>query len=227
MSTAKQAEAVIEVTTATRPTPHHVVAAALEEPTIKEAIQRGIRKVRVKKYAAVTKSGRDGVCEHISDFVQATYLALLEHHAEAFAALNPEQRPQFVEKLAMRTAWHEVYPMKREVPLGEPFDGDHADNKTSPQLFACDDMSLNDQHRHADWMSVHALESELIEHIDRHRAETSPEEEPETKYERTCRRLGPQKADWMLDYENRRYESTRTSAERVRYYRLRKQLEAM
>src|ERR1700694_2213251 len=88
------------LTTATHPTPHDTVAAALEQPAIKEAIQRGTRKVRVKKYAAVTKSVRDGVCEHISDFVQATYLALLEHHAGEFAALTTEQRAGFVEKLA-------------------------------------------------------------------------------------------------------------------------------
>ena len=46
------------LTTATHPTPPDIAAAALEEPAIKEAIQRGTRKVRVKKYAAVTKSGR-------------------------------------------------------------------------------------------------------------------------------------------------------------------------
>jgi len=131
MSAAAQAEVVIEVTTATHPTPHEIVATALEEPAIKEAIQRGIRKVRVKKYAAVTKSGRDGVCEHISDFVQATYLALLEHPDE-FAALPAEERPQFVEKLAMSVSWKGVYPMKREVPLAEPFDGDEADSEASP-----------------------------------------------------------------------------------------------
>src|ERR1039458_9050629 len=101
MSTVAQAEVVIEVTTATHPTPHDIVAAALEEPAIKKAIQRGTRKVRVKKYTAVTKSGRAGVCEYTSDFEQTTYLALLERHAEAFAALNPEQRAGFVEKLAM------------------------------------------------------------------------------------------------------------------------------
>jgi hypothetical protein len=48
-------------------------------------------------------------------------------------------------------------------------------------------------------MSAHAEESKLIERIDRQRAQTPPEEEPETKYERMCRLLGPQKADWMLD----------------------------
>ncbi len=224
MSTAAQAKAVIEVTTA-HPTPHDIVAAALEEPAIKKAIRRGTRKARVKKYASVTKSGRDGVCEHTSDFEQETYLALLEQHPGTFAALSPEQRPQFVENLAMRVAWHEVYPMKREVPLAEPFDGDQADNEVSPQVSACDDISLNRQK--PDWMSAHAEESEIIERIDRQRAETSSEEEPETRYEHMCRLLGEQNADWMLDYENRRYESARTSAERVRYYRLRKQLEAM
>jgi hypothetical protein len=222
-----QAEAVIEVTTATHPTPHHTVAAALQEPAIKEAIQRGTRKARVKKYAAVTKSGRDGVREHTSDFEQATYLALLEHHGEEFAALTPEERPQFVEKLAMSIAWKEVYPMKREEPLAEPFDGDQADNGASPQVLACDDISLNGRNRHPDWMSAHALESERIEDIDRQRAETAPEEEPETKYERMCRRLGPQNADWMLDYEARRYQSARTSADRVKHYRLQKKLEGM
>jgi hypothetical protein len=227
MSAAAQAEVVIEVTTATHPTPHEIVATALEEPAIKEAIQRGIRKVRVKKYAAVTKSGRDGVCEHISDFVQATYLALLEHHAEAFAALNPEQRAGFVEQLAIRTARREVYPMKREEPLVEPFDGDQADNEASPQVFACDDISLTRQNRKPDWMSAHAEEAEIIERIDRQRAETAPEEEPETQYELMCRRLGEENADWMLGYENSRYKSAKTSAERVRYYRLRKRLEGM
>jgi hypothetical protein len=227
MSATAQAKAVIEVTTATHPTPHDVVAAALEEPAIKNAIRRGTRKARVKKYASVTKSGRDGVCEHTSDFEQTTYLALLEHHAEAFAALTAEQRPQFVEKLAMSVSWKEVYPMKREVPLAEPFDGDQADNEASPQVFACDDISLNGQNRHSDWMSAHAEESELIESIDRQRAETPPAEEPETEYELMCRRLGPQKADWMLDYENRRYETARTSAERVRFYRLRAMLKKM
>jgi hypothetical protein len=190
MSAAAQAEVVIEVTTA-HPTPHEIVATALEEPAIKGAIQRGMRK------AVVSKRGRDGVCEHISDFVQTTYLALLEHHAEAFAALNPEQRAGFVEKLATSIACHEVYLMTLEESLAEPFDGDQADNEASPQVPACDDISLNRQK--PDWMSAHAEESKLIERIDRQRAQTPPEEEPETKYERMCRLLGPQKADWMLD----------------------------
>src|SRR5437763_15372141 len=97
--------------------PRETVAAVLQEPAIKKAIRRGSRKARVKEYASVTKSGRDGVCEHISDFEQATYLALLEHHAQTFAALAAEQRAGFVEKLAMRIAWQEVYQVKREVPL--------------------------------------------------------------------------------------------------------------
>jgi len=224
MSAAAQAEVVIEVTTA-HPTPHEIVATALEEPAIKGAIQRGLRKVRVKKYAAVTKSGRDGVCEHTSDFVQTTYLALLEHHAEAFAALNPEQRAGFVEKLATSIACHEVYLMKREEPLAEPLDSDQADNEASPQVSACDDISLNRQK--PDWMSAHAEESKLIERIDRQRAETPPEEEPETRYERKCRLVGEENADWMLDYENHLYESAKTSADRVKYHRLRKKLNGM
>lgn len=97
------------LTTATHPTLHEIVGASLEEPAIKTAIQRGTRKVRVQKYAAITKSGRDGVSEHTSDFVQATYLALLEDHAEGFAALMREQRAGFVEKLAMSVSWKEVY----------------------------------------------------------------------------------------------------------------------
>jgi hypothetical protein len=225
MSTPAQAEVVIEVTTATLPTPHDVVAAALEELAIKEAIQRGTRKVRVKKYAAVTKRGRDGVCDHTSDFEQAAYLALLEHHAEEFATLIPEQRVEFVEKLAMSVSWKEVYPMRSEVPLAEPIDDDQADNEASPQVLACDDISLNRQK--PDWMSAHALESAIIECIDWRRAGTPLQEQPETEYERMCRLLGPRKADWMLDYDNHRYESARTSAERVRYHRLRKNLVGM
>jgi hypothetical protein len=204
--------------------PAVIVAVALEEPAIREAIQRGARKAQVKKYSAVTKNGRDGVCEHTSDFVQATYLALLEHHAEAFAALAQEERAGFVEKLATSVAWREVYPMKREVPLAEPFDGDEVGSE-GPHVFACDDISLNGQSRHPTWISAHAIESELIERIDRRRAKTPLEEQPEPKYERMCRLLGAQKAGWMLDYENRRYESAKTPAERVRYFRLRKKLE--
>jgi hypothetical protein len=222
MSAAAQAELVIEVTTATHPTPHETVVAVLEDPTIKEAIQRGTRKARVKKYASVTQRGRDGVREHTSDFVQATYVALLEHHAEEFAALTAEGRAGFIEKLAMKVAWHEVYPMKREVPLAEPFDGDQNDNEAGPEVFACDDISLNRQK--PDWLSAHAVESGLIESIDR-RAETPPEEEPETQYERMCRLFGQKNADWVLDYETRRYQSARTSADRVKYHRLRKRAE--
>jgi len=226
MSTSAQTQAVIEVTTATHPTPVEVVAAALAEPSIKEAILRGARKARVKKYASVTKSARNGVCEHTSDFEQATYLALLEHHAEEYIALRPDERPSFVEELAIRTAWREVYQMKREVPLAEPFDGDQDDSEgAGPRVFACDYISLNGKHRHPDCISARAFESSLIERIDR--GKTPPDEQPETKYERTCRLLGPQKADWMLEYENHRYESAKTPAERVRYFRLRKQLEGM
>ena len=214
-------------TAATPPNPRDTVAVVLEDPAIKEAIQRGARKTKVKKYSAVTKqNGPDGVFEHISDVVQATYLALLENHTEEYTALTPEERPRFVEQLAMRTAWHEVYRMKREVPLAEPFDSDHLGSK-GPRVFACDDISLNRRKRHPSWISAHAFESDLIERIDRQRADTSPEETPETKYERVCRLLGAQTADWMLDYEYHRYESAKTSAERVRYCRLRKRLDRM
>jgi hypothetical protein len=92
-----------------------------------------------------------------------------------------------------------VYRMKLEVPL----DRDRAGSEGS------------------------SLESELIERIDRQRAAIPPEEQTETKYERMCRLLGAQKADWMLDYENHRYDSAKTSAERVRYCRLRKKLDGM
>src|ERR1700674_187128 len=84
---------VIAQTTATLPNPRETVAVALEDPAIKGAIQRGARKAQVKKYAAVTKNGRDRVCEHTSDFVQATYVALLENHTEEYIALTPEERP--------------------------------------------------------------------------------------------------------------------------------------
>ena len=227
MSTATQAQVVIEVTTTTDPTLRDIVAAAFEEPAVKKAIQRGTRKAQVKKYASVTKSARNGLCSHTSDFEQATYLALLEHHAEEFAALSPEQRPQFVEKLAMRIAWHEVYRMNREVPLAEPFDGDQGDNEASPPVFVCDDISLNGQRRHPDWTSAHAEESEIIERIDRQRGQTPPQEVPETRYERMCRVLGEQDADWMLDYESSLYKSAKTSAERVKHHRLQKKLEGM
>ena len=227
MSKAAQAEVFIEVTTATNSTPHGIVAAALEDLAVKEAIRRGTRKAQVKKYASVTIRGQNGVCEYTSDFEQSTYLKLLEHHAEEFTALSPEQRPGFVEKLAMSVSWKQVYPMKREVPLAEPFDGDHADSEASPRVFACDDISLNRQRRHADWTSAHALESELIERIDRQRAEMPPEEQPETKYERMCRVLGEHDADWMLDYENSLYESAKPAKDRVKYFRLRKKLNGM
>jgi len=42
----------------------------------------------------------------------------------------------------MCTAWHEVYPMKREVPLAEPIDSDQVGSE-GPHAFACDDISLN------------------------------------------------------------------------------------
>jgi len=215
------------VTAATRPTPHDVVSAALEEPAIKAAIHRGTRKAKVKKYAALTQRGHHGVREYTSDFVQATYLALLEQYAEEFAALTTEQRPQFLETLAMRIAWHEVYPVKRWEPLAKPFDGDQAGNETSPQMFACDDISLNGRNRHPDWMSAHAEESKLIESIDMQRAQTPPQEESETKYERMSRVLGEQNAGWMLDYENSRYKSAKPPKDRVKYHRLRKRMKGM
>jgi len=217
---------VIAQTATTLPNPRETVAVALEDPAIKGAIQRGARKAQIKKYSAVTKNGRDVVYEHTSDFVQATYLALLEHHTEAFAALAQEEQAGFVEKLATSIAWREVYTMKREVPLAEPFDGDEVGSE-GPHVFACDDISLNRQGRHPNWISAHAFESRLIEHIDRQRAGTPPEEQTETRYERMHRLLGAQKADWMLAYENSRYDSAKTSAERVRYCRLRKKLDGM
>jgi hypothetical protein len=226
MSTVAQPQADIEVTTATHPTPIEALAAALGEPAIKEAIQRGARKAQVKKYAAVTESARDGACEHTSDFEQETYLALLEHHVERFAALAAEERAQFVEKLAKSIAWKQVYRMKREVPLAKPLNGDQ-NGGDGPETFACDDISLNGQNKHANYVSARAIESDLIGRIDRQRAETTPEEQPETTYDRMCRLLGAQKADWMLDYENRRYESAKTPADRVRYFRLRKKLAGM
>ncbi len=216
---------VVAQTAAQAPTPHGIVAVALEDPAIKGAIQRGARKAQVKKYSAVTKNGRGGVYEHTSDFEQATCVALLENYAEEYTALTPEERPRFVEKLATSIAWREVYLMKREVPLAEPFDSDQVGSK-GPHVFACDDISLNRHGRHPNWISAHAIESELIERVDRQRA-APPEEQTETKYERMHRLLGAQKADWMLDYENSRSESAKTSAERVRYHRLRKKLDGM
>jgi hypothetical protein len=217
---------VVSQTAGTLPNPREIVKVALEDADIRGAIQRGARKAQVKKYAAVTKHGRGGVCEHTSDVVQATCVALLENHTEEYIALSPAERPRFVEQLAMRTAWREVYPMKREVPLAEPFEGDEVDKK-GPQFFACDDISLNGRRRRPCWISAHAFESRLIEHIDRQRAGTPPEAQPETKYERMHRLLGAHKADWMLDYENQRYESAKTPAQRVRYCRLRKKLDGM
>jgi hypothetical protein len=190
---------VVSQAAGTLPNPRETVTVALEDPAIRGAIQRGARKAQVKKYAAVTKNGRDGVCEYTSDFEQATYLALLQHHAENFSALTPEERTEFVENLAKSIAWKQVYRMKLEVPV----DRDRAGSEGS------------------------SLESELIERIDRQRAATPPEEQTETKYERMYRLLGAEKADWMLDYENRRYDSPKTSAERVRYCRLRKKLNGM
>jgi hypothetical protein len=199
----------------------------LEQSAIKEAIQRGTRKAQVRRYSSVTRWGQKA-SEYTSDFVQATYLALLEHHAEEFAALSAEDQLKFVERLATSIAWREVYPMRREVPLAEPVNRDQFGGEgASAQMFACDDISLNGQNRHPRWISAHAEESELIEHIDRQRAAISPEEQPEAKYERMCRLLGPKKADWMLDYENSLYKSPKTSAERVQYHRLRKKLAGM
>jgi hypothetical protein len=71
------------------------------------------------------------------------------------------------------------------------------------------------------------LELFLIDSIDRQRTGTLPDEQTETDYERRCRLLGVKNADWMLDYENSRYDSAKTSRDRVRYYRLRKKLEDM
>jgi hypothetical protein len=226
---------VVEAIIVTRNTPQEIVAATLEDPAIKEAIHRGVLKAHVKKHAAVlymdaidAKGGRDEVRDYISDFVQATYLALLEEYAEEYAALTPEQRSGYVERIAKRIGWREVYPMKREVPLAEPLDADQDGSEgDSLQLLACDDISLGRQNRHPNWITAHALESELVEQIDGQRAETQPEKQPETRYERICKLLGPQDADFMLDYEHRRYESARTGAERVRYHRLKKKLEGM
>jgi hypothetical protein len=203
------------------------IPTVLEQPAIKEAIQRGTRKAQVRKYASVTEWGRQKSREYTSDFVQATYLALLEHYVEEFAALPAEDQLKFVEKLATSIAWREVYPMKREVPLAKSVDGDETDSEAGPQVLACDDISLNRQNRYPDWVSAHAAESELIESIDRRGAGTPPEVEPETTYERRCRLFGSGIADWMLDYENSRYESPKTSAERVRYCRLRQKLDGM
>src|SRR5690348_3542130 len=124
-------------TAATIPSPRDTVAVALADPVIKEAILRGAGKARVKKYAAVNR--RHGMYEHTSDFVQATWVALLENHAEEYAALTLEEREGFVEKLAMRTAWREVYPMKREVPLAVPTDSDEGGSE-GPNVLACDDI---------------------------------------------------------------------------------------
>ena len=205
--------ATAATTTAVHPNPQEIVEAALNDPVIKEAIHRGTRKARVKG--------------DTSDVVQATYLALLEKYREEFIALDAEKRTKFAEKLAMRTAWNEVYPTRREVSLVDPLDADQTGNKTdSSQAFACDDISLARNGRHANWISAHVLEVQLLDAIDRQRTGTLPEEQPETEYERRCRLLGVKNADWMLDYENSRYESAKTSRDRVRYYRLRKKLEA-
>lgn len=230
MSTAAHAPDANAVTTATinaiQPSPRELVAAALCERAISEAIQRGARKAHVKKYAAVTEGGRDEARDYSSDFVQATYVALLESHAQDFTTLAPEERPRFVEQLATRIAWREVYPMKREVPLAEPFDDRDGSDSTGPEVFACDDISLKGaRRRRPSWISAHASESELIERIDR--GKTPPEEQPETRYEHMCRLLGAETADWMLDYETNRYGSAKTSANRVKYHRLRKKLAQM
>jgi hypothetical protein len=218
-------DAVVQ-TAATLPNPRDTVARALEDPAIREAIQRGARKAQVKKFSVVTKHGRHGVWEHTSDAVHATYVALLDNYANEYIVLTRDERPRFVEDLAARIAGREVHRMKREVPLAEPSDGDQAGSE-GPRVFACDDISLNRRKRHPSWMSAHAFESELIERIDSQRAGTPAEEQTETKYERIRRLLGAQKADWMLDYENGRYDFAKTSAERVRYCRLRKRLYGM
>jgi hypothetical protein len=218
---------VVGQTAAILPDPRQTVAASLEDPDIMATIQRGARKANIKKYSAVVTNPRHGfICEHISDVVQATCVALLEHHAEEYTGLTPEKRPQFLEQLATRTAWHNVYLMKREVPLAEPIDSDPVTSE-GPCIFACDDISLNGRRRHPNWISAHTSESELIERMDGQRAATPPEEQTETEYERMHRVLGTQKADWMLDYANSRYESPKTSAERVRYHRLREKLAGM
>jgi hypothetical protein len=217
---------VVGKTTARLPNARETVVLALEDPAIKGAIHRGARKAQVKQYASVTRYGRGGACEHTSDFEQATYLALLGDYCDEYAALTPEERPTFVEKLAMSIAWHEVYPMKREVPPAEPRESDEVGSHGS-RVLACDDISLNGRKRHPNWISAHAFESELIERIDRQSAAPPADEQTETMYERMHRVLGAQKADWMLDYENSRYESPKTSAERVRYHRLRKNLDGM
>jgi hypothetical protein len=204
----------------------HVLAAALEEPLIKEAIHRGVRKACIKKYAAITRHA--GGSEYISDFAQATYLSILEEYAEDFSKLAPEERPRFVETIAKHTAWREVYPLKREVPLSEPMSGGQsAGESNGAQVFACDEISLSQKGRHANFVLAHADESELIDRIDRQRAGKPTEEQAETLFERRCRIVGASNADWMLDYENRRYRSARKSAARVRYHRLRKRLGEM
>jgi hypothetical protein len=213
-------------TASTLPNPRDIVAVALGDPAIKGAIQRGARKAQVKKYSTVTKHGRNGVCEHTSDAVHATYVALLDNYANEYIVLTRDERPRFVEKLAARIAGREVHRMKREVPLAEPSDRAQAGSE-GPRVFACDDISLNRRKRHPNWISAHAFESRLIERIDRQRAGTPQEEQPETRYERIRRLLGAQKADWMLDYENSRYDFAKTSAERVCYCRLRKKLDGM
>lgn len=190
-----------------------ILAAALQDPAIKDAIHRGTRKARAIGDA--------------SDSVQATYLALLEKSGEEFIALDAEERTKFVEKLAMRTAWNGVYPTRHEVPLVKSLDHYQTGNDAnSSQAFVCDDISLARNGRHANWTSAHMWELFLIDTIDRQRTGRLPEEQPETEYERRCRLLGVQDADWMLDYESSRYESAKTPRDRVRYYRLRKKLEA-
>ena len=72
---------VVAQTAAQAPTAHDIVAVALEEPAIREAIQRGTRKAQVRKYSASPQTYR-GYVENTSDFVQATCVALLENHAE-------------------------------------------------------------------------------------------------------------------------------------------------
>jgi hypothetical protein len=154
--------------------------------------------------------GRAGYLSTSPNVVQATYLALLENHTEEYTALTPGAQLRFVEQQAMRSAWHEVYRMKREVPLTEPVDS-YQGGSEGARVFACDDISLNGRRRRPCWISARVFESDLIERIDRQRAET-PKEQPETKYERVCRLLGAPTADWMFDYEYHRHESAKTSA---------------
>ena len=94
---------VVSQAAGTLPNPRETVTVALEDPAIRGAIQRGARKAQVKKYAAVTKNGRDGVCEHTSDFVQATCVALLENHRKIHGARDKI----FIIREMVQNAWDE------------------------------------------------------------------------------------------------------------------------